>query len=259
MAKRPLLTLLENRYPHKTRKELYAAVLCGDVHVQGGFCKNPKEIFPDDALISLHDGSKYVSRGGEKLAPVLDLWQIPVAGNSWIDAGASTGGFTDALLQYGAERVFSVDVGYNQLDYRLRQDPRVVVMERTNAMHLEPLNPQPYGVVGDLSFRSLSGIASHLLSLTSGKIGVFLLKPQFEVDKTPDFDGVVRDMGELESICIRTVHNLRSEGVYTYNIEPSSIRGRRGNQEFLLYLGTQHDEQPIESMVFSCISKIPVT
>ncbi len=256
MAKRPLLTLLEKKYPHKTRKELYAAVLCGDVHVQGGFCKNPKEMFPDDVLISFHDGSKYVSRGGEKLAPVLDLWNIPVKDHVWIDAGASTGGFTDALLQHGAQLVYSVDVGYNQLDYRLRKDSRVVVMERTNAMHLEPLDPQPYGVVGDLSFRSLSGIVRHLLSLTSGGVGVFLLKPQFEVDKTPQFDGVVRDVDELQRICIRTIQNLASEGVYTYQIELSSIKGRRGNQEFLLYVGVQPMDTQVEPMVLDCIAKI---
>ncbi len=135
-----------------------------------------------DAEISIREKPPYVSRGGEKLAAGLDLWGIACEGKTWIDAGCSTGGFTDCLLRRGASLVYAIDVGENQLDWRLRADPRVRVMESTNVMAVraEELDPVPDSAVADLSFRSLRQAAARILGLTTERRGIFLVKPQFE-------------------------------------------------------------------------------
>ncbi len=235
MAKTSLLDLLVHNYPDKKREELYALVVCGKVTVSGELCKNPKERIDKSKTLAIQENHAYVSRGGEKLAHALEAWNIATKNKVWIDAGASTGGFTDVLLRKGAKQVYAVDVGYNQLDYRLRQDNRVVVMERTNVMHLTPLDPVPHGVVADLSFRSLRHAAKHLLSLTSESFGVFLLKPQFEIEKTDSFHGVIRDPKVIEDVCTQTIQRLQQEGVAVDHIIESPILGRKGNREFLLY------------------------
>ncbi len=236
MAKKTLLDLLVQQHPNQRRDTLYARIICGDVRVGGERCKNPKENIDTQHPITIEENHAYVSRGGEKLAHALEEWKVPVANKVWIDAGASTGGFTDALLRKGATLVYSVDVGYNQLDYRLREDSRVVVMERTNAMHLGALDPQPDGVVADLSFRSLRGVAKHLLTLTKDRCGIFLLKPQFEIEQTESFTGVITDNNLIQEVCTKTIANLEEEGVHTAKVLESPIQGRKGNREFLLSL-----------------------
>lgn len=239
MRKLPLLEILQSRYPGKGEKELFAAVLQGRVLVEGRKSEKPRSPVSPESEIVLLEAPRFVSRGGEKLAYALDVWACGVEGRRFIDAGASTGGFTDCLLSYGAAGVYAVDVGYNQLDYRLRRDERVTVMERTNVMSLSPRDfPIPADqAVADLSFRSLRGAALHILGLTAEGRGIFLAKPQFEErNPDPEFKGVVKDTERLRMILFGLFEDLYNEGVFVLKSVMSPLRGRKGNREFLLLL-----------------------
>lgn len=255
--KKPLLDLLLSRYPLYTKKELAAFIACRNVIVDHEICANPKELFSPDILISLRFPA-YVSRGGIKLAHALDIWDIDVRGLVVLDVGSSTGGFTDCLLQRGAAYVHAVDVGYNQLAYRLRVDKRVIVHERQNIMNVQSLEPESACAVADLSFRSISGAASHILSLTSQKYMVTLIKPQFEVHRgLKDFHGVIADPHLTYEILATLYHRLQTEGVHIGAIIDSPIRGHKGNREFLALLNLQKglsEEEylgTLKTMVFS--------
>jgi 23S rRNA (cytidine1920-2'-O)/16S rRNA (cytidine1409-2'-O)-methyltransferase len=240
MKRIPLLQLLQLRFPDMEKKLLYASILCGEVRVNGERVMDPKRSFPPETEVELHaESRRYVSRGGEKLEAAVGRWDLPIAGRVWLDAGASTGGFTHCLLQHGAKLVHSVDVGYNQLDYRLRSDARVRVHERTNIMELTALDPPPAAAVADLSFRSLRGAATHLLSLTKEQLLIALAKPQFETPRLreADFDGLIREPEEAARILAYLVAALEGEQVRAYGILPSPLPGRKGNREFLMLLG----------------------
>jgi 23S rRNA (cytidine1920-2'-O)/16S rRNA (cytidine1409-2'-O)-methyltransferase len=233
--KSTLLDLLVTLYPETPRERLFGRVLCGDVVVDGSVLRDPKVTVSADAEVVL-SSKRFVSRGGFKLDPALEAWGLPVEGLVFLDAGCSTGGFTDALLQRGAKLVHAVDVGTAQLDWKLRADPRVVVKEGTNVMALEALDPRPHAAVADLSFRSLRGAASQILRLTSDGWMVALVKPQFEwVSPPAEFQGVVPD-DRLEDILAVLEDDLKDEGVKLVKRQASAVRGRRGNQEFLALL-----------------------
>lgn len=218
------------------RERLLALVLCRDVLVNGGRITDPRELVSFDDVIDIREGG-YVSRGGIKLQHALDTWRVDVKDKVFIDAGASTGGFTHCLLDYGARRVYSVDVGYNQLSYQLRRDPRVVVMEQTNIMAVEDLDPAPHAAVADLSFRSIGGAAPHILSQTTEHWLIALIKPQFELQhELPTFDGVVRDAAVQRTILKKVSTALYEEGVGVERITASPIPGKKGNREFLALL-----------------------
>ena len=235
-GKLPLLQLLCRRFPELSKDELYARLLCGEVSVDGAMERDPKAPFHPDADISFL-ARHYVSRGGEKLESAFLHMNFPVSGKIFIDAGSSTGGFTHFLLLKGARNVHAVDVGYNQLDYRLRSDPRVLVHERTNILSLTELAPQPQAAVGDLSFRSLRGAVGHILSLTGEGWGVFLLKPQFELDaRYHEFNGIVSDVSILKKTVEQTLFALAEEAVLTEKICAAGIKGRKGNQEYFVLL-----------------------
>jgi 23S rRNA (cytidine1920-2'-O)/16S rRNA (cytidine1409-2'-O)-methyltransferase len=234
-----LIELLKTLYPARDEKELFAEILRGDVLVGGEKVVKPGTPVAADAEISIREKPPYVSRGGEKLAAALDLWGIECGGKTWIDAGCSTGGFTDCLLRRGASLVYAIDVGENQLDWRLRADPRVRVMESTNVMAVrgEELDPWPDSAVADLSFRSIRQAASHILGLTAERRGIFLVKPQFEYADPPrEFRGVVQGQGALRDIITDLVAALDDEGVGVENGIESPLRGRKGNREFLFLL-----------------------
>ena len=241
MKKMPLLQLLKTRFPEVSHKELYARILCGEVAVDGEHHRNPQIQVSVEAELEFEQ-RRYVSRGGLKLEAAITRWQLPVEGRVFLDAGASTGGFTDCLLQHGARMVHAVDVGYNQLDYSLRSDARVRVAERTNIMHVQALDPPAEAAVADLSFRSLRGAATHIIGLTDEKWMVGLLKPQFEMEgitspaEAPDgFNGVVR-ADQARHILEKVVSFLKAEGLRVAAITESPIAGRKGNREFLLLL-----------------------
>ncbi len=247
---KPLLDLLTLQYRHHSRDELYRLVMCGEIRVDGGTATDPHAPVAMDAELSIVT-RRFVSRGGEKLEAALERWQIQVAGRRWLDAGASTGGFTDCLLQRGAAAVHAVDVGYNQLHYRLRTDPRVVVRERTNigGITADELEPRPDAAVCDLSFRSLRGVLRSILLLTRGGWGIALLKPQFELAaeqrwKRPQ-DGGALDAGggvvrgaHREAVINRVYQELSSrEGVIVHQHVDSPVTGHGGNREVLLLVG----------------------
>jgi 23S rRNA (cytidine1920-2'-O)/16S rRNA (cytidine1409-2'-O)-methyltransferase len=242
-----LIDLLKSLFPAREEKELFTEILKGNVFVNGEKVLKPGIGVPSEADITLRDRPRFVSRGGEKLQAALDAWKIDCAGTAWIDAGCSTGGFTDCLLQRGARMVYAVDVGEGQLDWRLRGDPRVVVREGTNIMAvLRPeLSPLPDSAAADLSFRSLRGAARHILGLTRGGWGVFLVKPQFEYrEPSVDFHGVVKDDAEVRSILGQLLRDLAAEKVVAEAAIPSPIRGRKGNRELLFRLRLAGDEPP---------------
>ena len=230
---RTLLDVLCDRHPQEARESWLARVLCGDVQVDGRVERDPRARVRDEAVV-VCSGERYVSRGGLKLDAAITAWQLPVENRVFVDAGASTGGFTDCLLRHGARAVHAVDVGYNLLDYRLRTDPRVVVHERTNIGSVRDLDPAPDAAVADLSFRSLRGIARRILDLTTERWGVFLVKPQFEWSDAPaSFDGTVPE-AEVRGVLLDVLAGLAAEGTLPFDLIASPVRGRRGNREYLV-------------------------
>jgi len=238
--RRPLLEVLCSLEPGSDREELLARVLCGEVRVDGARVRDPR--FPVDCSDVTLERRRFVSRGGLKLDGALAAYGPSVEGMCLLDAGCSTGGFTDCLLQRGAARVIAVDVGYGQLDYRLRRDPRVTALERTNILSLtaENLPALPEGAVADLSFRSLRRAAAHLLALTSRRWLVALVKPQFEWRRPgEDFRGVVRDPQVRRRVLSSLASDLNGEGVFLQRVAAASPAGARGNREYFFWLSTQ--------------------
>ena len=216
-----------------------AAVRDGRVLVAGMPATSPGTMVgADDPVLLREAGPRYVSRGGDKLRAVLDRFTIDVAGATCLDAGASTGGFTDCLLQAGAESVTAVDVGYGQLAWHLREDPRVRVVERTNIRDLRPGDlPAPDVVVADLSFVSLRTVLPGLHGLAHpGARYVLLAKPQFEASSDAvEPGGVVRDPA-VRRAAVRDVVGAAAElGIALLGVMASPLRGPAGNVEFLLY------------------------
>lgn len=253
LRKIPLLDLLAEQFPELSRERIFSRVLCGEIFVNGIRERDPKVKVPQDAELVFSE-RKFVSRGGFKLDAALQAWPIAVQDTVWLDAGASTGGFTDALLQRGARLVHAVDVGFNQLDFSLRQNPRVRSYEKTNIMAVEQLVPAPQAAAADLSFRSLKGAASQLLKLTGGGPVIALLKPQFEAEAlaasgvaADQFKGIVAD--DLIPFVVReTLSGLAEEGVGVKQILASPLRGRAGNQEYLLWLEPATQAQAMEAL-----------
>jgi 23S rRNA (cytidine1920-2'-O)/16S rRNA (cytidine1409-2'-O)-methyltransferase len=234
-----LLDILCARYPEKTREQHLAAILCGDVCAAGGRLRDPRQRLENDAVITFK-AKAFVSRGGDKLDFALETWKVAVAGKIILDAGSSTGGFTQCLLKRGARAVYAVDAGYNQIHPVLRSDPRVILREKTNIMAPGPLEPVPALAVCDLSFRSLRGAARHITGLTVEKRLIALVKPQFEWERPgADFDGIVRGDGILLSILSDLAAALEGEGVYAADIIESPLRGRSGNREFFFDLNAK--------------------
>ena len=229
-----------------SRSSARRAIEAGRVRVAGlPVTKVDALVSPDAAVDLAGPPSPYVSRGGEKLAGALERFDVTVAGRDWLDAGASTGGFTDCLLQHGATRVIAVDVGYGQLDWSLRNDERVVVLERTNARSLLP-DALPFragGVTADLAFISLSAVLPALRSCASDDADFLLLvKPQFEAGREAvGRGGVVRDPAHHRLALGRAVAAGEREGLRLRGAMPSPLRGPAGNVEFFVHLGRDGD------------------
>jgi 23S rRNA (cytidine1920-2'-O)/16S rRNA (cytidine1409-2'-O)-methyltransferase len=240
MAKLRLDALLVERSLFASREQARAAVLAGDVTVSGRPASKPGTLVPDDAPIEVARRPRYVSRGGEKLDHALDRFGIDVRGLVVADVGASTGGFTDCLIQRGAVRVYAIDVGYGQIDYRLRIDPRVVLLERTNIRYLTELPQPPDLAVIDVSFISLTkvvGPVRHLLR--PGADIVALIKPQFEARRDEvGRGGVVRDRETHARVIGRVAGWAIRNGLRVRGLTTSPILGGEGNKEFLIWLRT---------------------
>jgi len=240
VGRRPLDAELVRRGLAGSREEAQEAVSAGHVTVRGApATKSTTLVGTNEALAMAGPARPYVSRGGEKLAAALDAFGIDPTGRDCLDAGASTGGFTDCLLQRGARHVVALDVGYGQLAWELRTDPRVTVMERTNVRELRPdvLPYRPSVVTADLSFISL-GLAVGPLTATADPLAdlVLLVKPQFEAERDQvERGGVVRDPGVWRQTIDEVADATQAAGAATVGVIASPVKGPAGNIEFLLH------------------------
>ena len=232
--------LLVARGLAQSRAQAQALILAGRVLVDGLAAPKAGALLPAEVLITLKETAPFVSRGGEKLAGALDHFRVHPAGKVALDAGASTGGFTHCLLSRGARRVYAVDVGYGQLDAKLRQDPRVVVLERVNIRHLpRAAIPEPVDLATlDLSFISLTLVLPKILDfLRPGGEILALVKPQFEVGKGQvGKGGVVRDPGLQQEAVRRVAAAAGDLGLKVYPAFPAPLKGPKGNHEYFLYV-----------------------
>ena len=234
--------LLVERGLAESRERAQALILAGYVLVNGQKAAKPGHSVAVDAAIEVTERMPYVSRGGYKLAGALDHWNLDVTGKTCLDVGASTGGFTDCLLQRGAAKVWAIDVGHGQFDWKLRNDPRVVVREGLNARELAAADfPEPFELtVCDASFISSTLLISSMaLLLTPHGEMIVLVKPQFEVERAQvGKGGIVRDPALHQAACARVRTAVEARGFGTDIIE-SPILGAEGNREFLLYARRQ--------------------
>lgn len=260
MAKCRLDLLLTEKGLAESRNKAQALIMAGKVQVDGVIVTKAGTQVTIEAAITLQDDLPYVSRGGIKLAAALDDYKLNPTGAICADVGASTGGFTDVFLQRGAARVYAIDVGYGQLAWKLRQDERVVVMERTNARYLETL-PEPVDMVAiDASFISLKLILPPVVKwLKPGAVVVALVKPQFEAGRDQvSRGGVVRDKRVHRQVLQKVIGYAEAIGLKGLGLIPSPIRGPAGNYEFLLYLGWRVPPPYPDSgqMIETCLEKL---
>lgn len=242
MAKQRLDILLVEKGLAATRSQAQGMILQGLVQVNEEVISKAGHSFdPARDVITLKEVFPYVSRGALKLIKALDTFPLSVEGRVVLDIGSSTGGFTDVCLSRGARLVYAVDVGTNQLAYKLRQDKRVVALEKTNARYLEPslFDPPPSLAVCDVSFISLKLIIPVVKKISIPDF-VALIKPQFEVGKEiPGFDGVVKRDEERELAIVRVKEYAHDAGFVVSGLCESPITGPKGNVEYLIYLKNQ--------------------
>src|SRR4051812_10781903 len=239
MRKR-LDTVMAERGLFESRSRAAAAVMAGAVRVRGEPARKPGQMVADDDEISVARGPDYVSRGGIKLANALDALDISVEGRHALDVGASTGGFTDVLLQRGAAAVVALDVAYGELHWRLRQDPRVTVIERTNARSLEAeaLPYRPDLIVADVSFISLTKVLPAVLGTAARRFDCLaMVKPQFEAGRDRvGKGGVVRDAETRVETLVTVAESARADGYAVMGFAPSDLPGPSGNRETFVWI-----------------------
>lgn len=244
MVKQRLDVLLVEQGLCKTRQFAQRVIRAGEVQVNQQVVDKPGTVIPADAVIKVKQKALYVSRGGEKLAKALDVFDLSVTEKVCLDGGISTGGFTDCLLQKGASQVYGIDVGYGQVAWTLRQDERVVLRERTNLRHLTPEelyaegDPRPTLGVMDVSFISLAKVLPAFWQLLSPpRETILLVKPQFEVGKDKvGKNGVVRSAQAQAEAIWHVVLAARQMGWSDRGLTYSPIVGPAGNIEYLLWL-----------------------
>jgi len=233
--------LLVDKNIATSRQQAQALITTGLIKVNGlPATKTASMVSTDTPIEVIGQACPYVSRGGLKLKGAMDGFELTVADKVCADIGASTGGFTDCLLQHGARHVYAVDVGYGQLDWKLRQDPRVTVMERFNARYITPedlADPIDLATI-DASFISLKLLVPPLRALFKGSISIIaLIKPQFEAGKGKvGKGGVIRDASLRQEIIDEMKAFAETIGLQTEGVLPSPVLGPKGNQEYLWYL-----------------------
>ena len=242
VARVRLDTLLAERGLFDSRSRAAASVMAGEVRVggHGRRALKPGQMVDPDVVVAVDEMPRFVSRGGIKLANALERMQIDVRGRQALDVGASTGGFTDCLLQAGAAHVVALDVAYGELDWGLRNDERVTVLERTNARSITP-GDLPYApdlVVVDVSFISLAKILPAVLATTAPAFDVLaMVKPQFEVGRgNVGKGGVVRDPDQRRSALVGAAGSARDLGAAVLGFASSGLPGPKGNQETFVWL-----------------------
>ena len=271
MPKVRLDVLLVERGLAESRAKAQAMIMAGQVRVAGQVSLKPATAIPADSLLTVDSGPRFVSRGGEKLDAALEAFGIDVTGTVCADVGASTGGFTDCLLQHGAAKVYAIDVGKGILHWKLRNDPRVVVMEETNARFVESLPEQVSLLTIDASFISLKillpVIKKWLFPLASfsneGKTKeersdvIALIKPQFEAGRkdVSRGDGVIRDPEIHKQVLLDVLGFAQKEGFQIRGLIKSPLLGPKGNAEFLAWLGRQNTITDLPALVEEALSK----
>ena len=261
-TRRRLDLLLVERGFAPTREKAGALIMAGAVRCDGVRLEKAGALLPADAPLEVAGPPHpYVSRGGVKLAHALEAFGIAVAGRVCLDLGASTGGFTDCLLQAGAASVIAVDVGAGLLDARLRADPRVRLLERTNVRHLTPadLPAVPTLAAADLAFISLTLVLPVLWPLLAPpREVVVLVKPQFEVGRGQvGKGGVVREPAKHRLAVLKVAAAARAAGFTVRGLTASPLLGPKGNREFLLHLAEGGEAFPLEAALDSVISAAP--
>jgi 23S rRNA (cytidine1920-2'-O)/16S rRNA (cytidine1409-2'-O)-methyltransferase len=221
----------------ESRQRAQALILAGKVQVSGETERRPDRKVRDDEVITVDEAPSYASRGALKLGPALEKFGVDPSGRVCADIGASTGGFTDVLLRRGASKVYAIDVGRGLIHWRLRQDPRVVVIERTNARTLDSF-PEPVGLmVVDVSFISLEKVLPALREAGPSAEVVALFKPQFEVGRTEvGKGGIVRDADVIEAAVVRFRTWCDANGYTVVAEAPSEVAGAEGNREIFFHL-----------------------
>jgi len=240
MSKSRVDVLLMERGLAESRSQAQRLVMAGQVRVDGQLVYKPATRVSPQALLEVDQGPPFVSRGGEKLEAALASFELEVKGKVCADVGASTGGFTDCLLQNGAQRVYAIDVGYGILHWKLRQDPRVEVMERTNARHLEKLPEVVNLVTVDASFISLKLLLPAVRGWFPREGGevIALIKPQFEAGReaASKGKGVIRDAAIHEQVLEEILTFARDNNYAVKDLIRSPLLGPKGNVEFLCHL-----------------------
>ena len=230
--------LLVERGLAESRSQAQRLVMAGQVRANGQLVDKPSSLLQNEAALEIVRRPRYVSRGGQKLEAALQRFEIQLEGRVCADVGASTGGFTDCLLQHGAARVYAIDVGKGQLHWKLRQDPHVVVMEKSNARQIQKLPEQVDLVTIDASFISLKTLLSAIQNWL-GKHGevVALIKPQFEAGRkeTARGKGVIRDKEIHYRVLTEVLSFFKEKGFALLGLMRSPILGPKGNVEFLLW------------------------
>jgi 23S rRNA (cytidine1920-2'-O)/16S rRNA (cytidine1409-2'-O)-methyltransferase len=253
MPRRRADTLLAERGLAPSRSAAAASVRAGQVRLgrDGREVEKPSELLPEEADLVVTESQEFVSRGGIKLDNALTELGVEVEGRRCLDVGASTGGFTDCLLQHGAAMVIALDVGYGQLDWRLRQDSRVLVMERLNARHLgeSQLPYKPELITVDVSFISLAKLVPPIVACAADEFDLLgLVKPQFELEKEKvGKGGVVRDPADRRRAIRRVAEAARAEGLVIRGVASSGLPGPKGNRETFVWAARSGDEIDLEA------------
>jgi 23S rRNA (cytidine1920-2'-O)/16S rRNA (cytidine1409-2'-O)-methyltransferase len=252
MPKSRLDVLLMERGLAESRAKAHALVMAGQVRVNDQVVLKPATAIDPKSVLTVDTGPRYVSRGGEKLEGALTTFALDVNGLVCADVGSSTGGFTDCLLQHGASKVYAIDVGKGILHWKLRNYSRVVVMEETNARHVESL-PEPVSLVTvDASFISLKILLPVIKKweMKNGNI-IALIKPQFEAGKkdVARGDGVIRDPEIHKQVLLDVLSYAKNEGFGLCGLVRSTLLGPKGNVEFLLWMDLKPNEVSVADMV----------
>lgn len=259
MSKIRIDLLLVERGLTDSRSMAQRLVMAGQVRVNGQVVDKPAHKVPENAEITIDQGPRFVSRGGEKLAGALEEFGLDVSGMVCADVGASTGGFTDCLLQNGAQKVYAIDVGKGILDWKIRQDERVVVMEKTNARNVESLPEAVDLVTVDASFISLKILLPVIKNwLDEGGQVIALIKPQFEVGRklASKGKGVIRDPEVHRQVLVDMLGFAQQAGFGVQGLTRSSLTGPKGNVEFFALLSFQGImENDIRSLIEKGLNK----
>ena len=238
MAKKRLDVLVHEQYPHYSRRQIQSWIMQGKVLVDNHPITKPgTQLKPDTSIVLNVQKPKYVSRAGFKLEKALDQFGIDPTGKIILDAGLSTGGFTDCLLQQGAAKVYGIDVGHGQVHEKIREDPRVVVMERTNLRTLTELPEQVDIVTLDLSFISLLKVMNAIAKIMKkGGTLITLIKPQFEAEKHQvGKGGIIKDPVIHQEVIQKVTEGIQQHGFELQEVIESPIFGATGNKEFLAW------------------------